>query len=53
MKKLALGDHVWSDWVGSKLNMGMMVFSLKDLSGLSQKQILDTHCYVMYVDLAE
>ena len=53
MKKLALGDHVWSDWVGSKLNMGMMVFSLKELSGLSQKQILDTHCYVMYLDLAE
>ncbi|WP_305841280.1 type II secretion system protein [Photobacterium leiognathi] len=54
MKKLALGDHFWSDWAGSKLqlNMGMMVFSLKDLSGLTQKQILASHCYVIYTDLA-
>lgn len=54
IKKLALGDHFWSDWAGNKLqlNTGMMIFSLKNLSGLTQPQILNSHCYVMYFDLA-
>ncbi|MEC6832485.1 prepilin-type N-terminal cleavage/methylation domain-containing protein [Photobacterium toruni] len=50
-----LSESSYAGWLlskGIKIETGMMIFSLKNLSNLSNTATLDNHCYVMYVDVA-